>query len=104
MVQGSVYDVVLDLRKDSPSYGQWFGVELSSKNQTQLYIPKGFAHGYSVQSETALVHYKVDAPYVPAAEKGVRFDDPDLGIDWGVSSPVVSDKDLQLPLLQNLES
>lgn len=104
VVQGSVYDVVLDLRKDSPDYGTWFGLELSADNQQQLYIPKGFAHGYSVLSKTALVHYKVDAPYVPAAEKGVRFDDPTLGIDWGVSSPVISEKDRQLPLLQNLES
>jgi len=104
VVQGRIYDVVLDLRKESPSYGTWFGWELSADNQQQLYIPKRFAHGYSVLSETALVHYKVDAPYVPAAEKGVRYDDPDLGIDWGVSSPVISEKDRQLPLIQNLES
>ena len=104
VVQGCIYDVVLDLRKDSPDYGNWFGLELSADNQQQLYVPKGFAHGYSVQSETALVHYKVDAPYVPAAEKGVRFDDPALGIDWGVKNPLVSDKDRQLPLLKNWES
>ena len=104
VVQGHIYDVVLDLRKESPAYGTWFGFELSAYNPQQLYVPKGFAHGYGVLSETALVQYKVDAPYVPAAEKGVRFDDPALGIDWGIKTPVISDKDLQLPLLKNLAS
>ena len=104
VVQGRIYDVVLDLRKESPAYGTWFGLELSADNPQQLFVPKGFAHGYGVLSETALVQYKVDAPYVPAAEKGVRFDDPALGIDWGIKNPLVSDKDLQLPLLKNLAS
>ncbi len=96
--------MAVDLRADSSTYGQWFGVELSDDNQIQLFLPKGFAHGYSVQSETGFVQYKVDAPYNPQAESGVRFDDPDLGIDWGVGSPMISDKDRNLLLLQNLES
>ena len=76
-------------------YGEWFGVELSADNQTQLFLPKGFAHGYSVMSERAIVQYKVDAPYNPQAESGIRYNDPDLGIDWQVENPTLSDKDLK---------
>ena len=102
VVQGRIYDVAVDLRADSPSYGEWFGVELSAKNQTQLFLPKGFAHGYSVMSERAIVQYKVDAPYNPQAENGIRYNDPDLGIDWQVGNTKLSDKDLKLPLLKDL--
>ena len=102
VVQGKIYDVAVDLRADSSSYGEWFGVELSAENQTQLFLPKGFAHGYSVLSERAIVQYKVDAPYNPQAESGIRFDDPDLGIDWQVDNPKLSDKDLKLPFLKDL--
>ena len=99
---GKIYDVAVDLRADSSSYGEWFGVELSSDNQTQLFLPKGFAHGYSVLSKRAIVQYKVDAPYNPQAESGIRFDDPDLGIDWQVDNPKLSNKDLKLPFLKDL--
>ena len=102
VVHGQIYDVAVDLRADSSSYGEWFGVELSAKNQTQLFLPKGFAHGYSVLSEKAIVQYKVDTPYNPQAESGIRFDDPDLGIDWRVDNPILSDKDLKLPFLKDL--
>ena len=102
VVHGQIYDVAVDLRADSSSYGDWFGVELSAKNQTQLFLPKGFAHGYSVLSEKAIVQYKVDTPYNPQAESGIRFDDPDLGIDWRVDNPILSDKDLKLPFLKDL--
>ena len=102
VVQGRIYDVAVDLRADSPSYGEWFGVELSADNQTQLFLPKGFAHGYSVMSERAIVQYKVDAPYNPEAESGIRFNDPDLGIDWLVDNPVLSEKDQKLPFLKDL--
>ena len=102
VVQGRIYDVAVDLRADSPSYGEWFGVELSAKNQTQLFLPKGFAHGYSVMSERAIVQYKVDAPYNPQAENGIRYNDPDLGIDWQVGNTKLSDKDLKLPFLKDL--
>jgi len=104
VVQGRIYDVAVDLRADSPSYGEWFGVELSADNQTQLFLPKGFAHGYSVMSERAIVQYKVDAPYDPQAENGIRFNDPDLGIDWQVDNPKLSDKDQNLPYLKDLNS
>jgi dTDP-4-dehydrorhamnose 3,5-epimerase len=77
-------------------------VELSADNQTQLFLPKGFAHGYSVLSERAIVQYKVDAPYNPQAESGIRFDDPDLGINWQVDNPKLSRKDQKLPFLKQL--
>ena len=104
VVRGKIYDVAVDLRTDSYTYGEWFGVELSADNQTQLFLPKGFAHGYSVMSERAIVQYKVDAPYNPEAESGIRFNDPDLGIDWHVDNPKLSDKDQNLPFLKDLNS
>ena len=104
VVLGQIYDVAVDLRADSSNYGEWFGVELSAKNQTQLFLPKGFAHGYSVLSEKAIVQYKVDAPYSPQAESGIRYNDPDLGIDWLVDNPILSEKDQNLPFLKNLNS
>ena len=104
VVIGKIYDVAVDLRADSPSYGEWFGVELSAENHTQLFLPKGFAHGYSVLSERAIVQYKVDAPYHPEAENGIRFDDPDLGIDWQVDNPILSEKDQKLSFLKDLNS
>ena len=102
VVLGKIYDVAVDLRADSSTYGEWFGVELSAENQTQLFLPKGFAHGYSVLSEMAIVQYKVDSPYNPQAEKGVRYNDPDLGIDWQVDNPKLSEKDQKLPFLKDL--
>ena len=104
VVLGQIYDVAVDLRADSSNYGEWFGVELSAKNQTQLFLPKGFAHGYSVLSEKAIVQYKVDAPYSPQAESGIRYNDPDLGIDWKVVNPKLSEKDQKLPFFKNFNS
>jgi dTDP-4-dehydrorhamnose 3,5-epimerase len=102
VVLGQIYDVAVDLRADSPSYGEWFGVALSADNQTQLFLPKGFAHGYCVLSERAIVQYKVDAPYNSKAESGIRYNDPDLGIDWQVDNPILSEKDQKLPFLKEL--
>ena len=102
VVLGKIYDVAVDLRTDSSTYGEWFGVALSADNQTQLFLPKGFAHGYSVLSERAIVQYKVDSAYNPQAESGVRYNDPNLGIDWQVDNPKLSDKDLKLPFLKDL--
>ena len=96
VVLGQIYDVAVDLRADSSTYGEWFGVELSADNQTQLFLPKGFAHGYSVLSDKAIVLYKVDADYNPQAESGIRYNDPDLDIDWQVDNPILSEKDLKL--------
>ena len=104
VVHGQIYDVAVDLRANSSTYGEWFGVELSAENQIQLFLPKGFAHGYSVLSERAIVQYKVDVPYNPQAENGIRFDDPDLDIDWQVDNPILSEKDQKLPFLKELNS
>ena len=82
VLAGVIFDVAVDLRKKSPTYGQWFGVELSAENNKQLLVPKGFAHGFSVLSETAVVLYKCDELYSSAHDRGIRFDDADLAIDW----------------------
>ena len=102
VVLGKIYDVAVDLRTNSSTYGEWFGVKLSAENQTQLFLPVGFAHGYSVLSEKAIVQYKVDAHYNSKAENGIRYDDPDLDIDWQVDNPKLSEKDLKLPFLKDL--
>ena len=104
VVLGKIYDVAVDLRANSSTYGEWFGVELSAENQIQLFLPKGFAHGYSVLSERAIVQYKVDSAYNPQAESGIRYNDPDLSIDWQVGNNKLSDKDLKLPFLKDLNS
>ena len=94
-LQGSIYDVAVDLRKDSETYGKWFGCELSEDNKRQLLVPKGFAHGFSVMSETAVVFYKCDDFYHPECEEGIVFYDETLQIDWKVdlSKVIISDKD-----------
>lgn len=103
VIEGTVYDVAVDLRKSSPTYGQWFGVELSGENKKQFLIPKGFAHGFSVLSEEVVFAYKCDELYHPESEGGIAFDDPALGIDWKVDLQKikVSDKDRRNPRLEN---
>lgn len=102
-LEGSILDVVVDIRKGSPTYGEVFTIELSAKNKLQLLVPKGFAHGYSVLSETAEVMYKCDNFYNKSSEGGIVYNDPALNIDWGfdLKDAVVSDKDLVLPTLAN---
>lgn len=99
VVEGEVLDVAVDVRKDSPSLGQWFSIRLSAENKRQLLVPRGFAHGYVVLSETAEFVYKCDNFYSKAHEAGIRFDDPTLNINWefDLSKVLVSEKDLQLP-------
>jgi len=101
VLSGAIIDAVVDVRKGSPTFGKSFSIELSSENKRQLLVPKGFAHGYSVISETAEVFYKCDAFYNKEAEAGIRFDDPALGIDWQIepSKQVISEKDNVLPFL-----
>jgi dTDP-4-dehydrorhamnose 3,5-epimerase len=101
VLQGKILDVAIDIRKGSPYFGKSFSIELSAENKKQLLIPAGFAHGFSVLSETAVVLYKCDRFYNKESEGGIRFDDPRLGIDWGIpkGEEVVSEKDLQLPFL-----
>ncbi|MDR0815433.1 MAG: dTDP-4-dehydrorhamnose 3,5-epimerase [Bacteroidales bacterium] len=105
-VEGVIYDVAVDLRKGSPAFGKWFGIELSAENKKQLYIPQGFAHGFSVLSEQVVIQYKCDNFYHPQAEGGLRYDDPQLGIDWKVNTAqaIISDKDKILPALNELET
>ncbi len=98
-LEGKVWDVAVDLRKDSPTFGQWFGVELTPENKLQLYVPRGFGHGFSVLSETAIFSYKCDNFYNKNAEGSVIYNDKDLNIDWKLPEDVVqlSEKDQQLP-------
>ncbi|MEE9412066.1 MAG: dTDP-4-dehydrorhamnose 3,5-epimerase [Methylococcales bacterium] len=101
-VQGEIFDVAVDIRPQSPQYKQWFGVILNDKNHHQLYIPPGFAHGFCVVSETAMVSYKCTVHYLSIAEYCLRWDDPQIGIDWPISNPILSDKDAEGYLLENL--
>ncbi len=106
VLQGTVLDVAVDLRKSSPTFGKYVAVELSQENNRMLLIPRGFAHGFSVLSQTAVFTYKCDNFYHKEAEGGIRFDDPDLNIDWRVNpnQAVLSDKDKLLPFLEEFES
>ena len=102
VIEGTVLDVAVDLRKGSPTFGKYMAVELSGENKRQFYIPQGFAHGFHVLSERAVFTYKVDNPYTPSCERSLRFDDPQIGIDWRIADPsdlILSDKDMKAPLL-----
>lgn len=101
--EGEIYDVAVDLRKGSPSFGKWTGVELSAENKRQLYIPSGFAHGFLVISESALVSYKCSELYHPESERGIIWNDPDIAISWGaINTPVLSIKDGNFPKLSEI--
>lgn len=103
VLEGAIFDVAVDLREGSATYGKWFGLEISSSNHMQLLIPAGFCHGFSVLSEKATVLYKCDTFYHPESEAGIRFDDPDLAIDWKIPDDKVSvsEKDSKLPYLKD---
>jgi dTDP-4-dehydrorhamnose 3,5-epimerase len=101
---GAIYDVVADIRRSSPTFGSWVGVELSGENFRQLWVPEGFAHGFLVLSETADVLYKATDYYLPEGDRAVRWDDPTLAIDWPIQgTPVISDKDDAAPLLNDAD-
>ena len=104
--KGRVLDVAVDLRKESPTYGKWYAVELSEENHRQFYIPRGFAHGFSVLSEQAVFTYKCDNLYHPEAEGGLLLSDPDVAIEWQVPEEmrVISEKDTKHPLFKDLVS
>lgn len=102
VTEGSVLDVAVDLRRGSPTFGQHVAAELSGENKHILYIPVGFAHGFSVLSESACFQYKCSDYYFPEGERGLRWDDPALNIDWQVDNPVLSDKDREQPLLSEI--
>jgi dTDP-4-dehydrorhamnose 3,5-epimerase len=99
VIRGAVYDVAVDLRLGSPTFARWVGVVLSEENHRMLYVPPGCAHGFVVLSEVADVVYKVTHEYSPAHDRGVRWDDPTIGVDWPLRDPILSEKDCQLPTL-----
>ena len=100
VMRGIIFDVVVDIRKNSPTFGKWFGTELSDENIRQIYMPHGFAHGFSVLSQTAELLYKLTNFYHPEDEKGIRWDDPSLKIDWKIKNPIVSEKDQIKPFFE----
>jgi dTDP-4-dehydrorhamnose 3,5-epimerase len=106
VIEGKIYDVVVDLRTTSKSYGKWFGIILDSESQKQLLIPKGFAHGFSVQSKISVIQYKCDNFYKPGYERGIALNDPALGIDWktDISQAIISEKDLKNPNFRDAEN
>ncbi len=103
VTRGRIYDVVVDLRKDSPTYKQWQGFELSEENGLMLFIPKGFAHAFCTLEENTEFMYKVDAFYAPEADSGIIWNDPELNIDWPIENPILSEKDQQLKQLKDIE-
>ena len=105
-IEGCVMDVAVDIRKRSPTYGMHVAIELSGENKKQLFVPRGFAHGFSVLSDTAVFAYKVDNDYSPTFDAGIRYDDKELNINWGVTEQEVqlSDKDKDLPFFKDFDS
>ena len=103
-IQGSIFDVAVDIRKGSPTYGKWVGAELTDENHKMLYIPAGFAHGFSVLSETAQITYKVTAEYSGENDRGVLWNDPAIGIDWRVQDANLSEKDIAQPKLADADN
>ncbi len=102
-VRGAVLDVAVDLRHDSPTYKQWIGVELSEENKKQLLIPRGFGHGFVTLTDHVEFLYKADNYYAPEADGGIRWNDPDIGVEWGIEHPVLSEKDTKNPFLKAIE-
>jgi dTDP-4-dehydrorhamnose 3,5-epimerase len=103
VLRGEIFDVAVDIRRGSPTFGRWVGVVLSGENRTMVYVPEGFAHGFCVLSDEADVLYKVTAEYAPEYERGIRWDDPDLAIHWPVAVPVLSEKDARMPALRDAD-
>ena len=102
VLRGEVFDVAVDIRVGSPTFGQWEGFTLSAENGRQLFVPEGYAHGFVVTSEDAIFSYKCTAPYDPSSEGSVVWDDPDVGITWPVSTPILAAKDAAARRLQNI--
>lgn len=98
--RGEIWDVAVDIRKGSPQYGKWVGVKLTGENKKQLYIPRGFAHGFITLSDDVEVQYKADNYYAPECDGNIRWDDPEIGIEWPIEPSILSDKDAKAPLLK----
>ena len=104
VIRGEVFDVAVDIRKGSPTFGKWAGAILSEENKYQLFVPKGFAHGFCVLSDAVDFVYKCSDFYTPGDEYGIHWNDPDIGIDWPASDVVLADKDLQAPWLKDVSA
>jgi dTDP-4-dehydrorhamnose 3,5-epimerase len=102
VIHGAIFDVIVDLRRSSPTFGQWDGFELTNDNYAMLFVPKGFAHGFCTLAPRTEVIYKVDDYYSPSHDGGFRWNDPDIGIKWPVEIPVLSEKDSRLPFLKDI--
>ena len=102
VIQGKVFDVVVDIRRDSPTLGKWIGQYLSDENKQQIFVPEGFAHGFCVLTDSALFHYKCSDFYAPDCEGGILWSDPEVAIDWPLESPIVSEKDAKFSCLKDI--
>ncbi len=103
VLNGEIIDVAVDIRRASPTYGQWVSAVLSGDNGHALWVPPGFAHGFAVRSEMAHLMYKVTAEYAPACDKGILWNDPDVGVDWGMDAPTLSARDIAQPRLRDID-
>lgn len=104
VAQGAILDVLVDLRRASKTFGEWFSIELSAENDTAVYIPKGFAHGFRTLTENTLVEYKIDVSYQADLASGIRWNDKTLGINWNTESPIISERDSNLQFFADLDS
>jgi dTDP-4-dehydrorhamnose 3,5-epimerase len=104
VITGEIFDVAVDIRKNSPTYGKWVGEILSENNHHLLYVPEGFAHGFCVLSDQADVTYKVNREYSPENDRGILWNDSDVNVNWPIDNPVLSDKDLNQPLLKDADN
>lgn len=102
-LKGEILDVAVDLRKDSPNYKKWISVKLTAENKKQIFIPKGFAHGFLTLTDDVEIMYKCDELYSPECDGGIRFDDPEIGVEWGVENPILSEKDKNAPYLKDIK-
>jgi dTDP-4-dehydrorhamnose 3,5-epimerase len=102
VLEGEVFDVTVDIRQNSTTFGQWYGIHLNGENKRQLFVPAGFAHGFQVLSDTVLFHYKCTDFYSPQDEHCIRWNDPDLAIEWPIKEAILSNKDTQAPFLREL--
>lgn len=104
VITGAVFDVAVDIRKSSPTYGKWFGMELTEENKTMMYIPEGFAHGFATLRDNTIFSYKCTNFYNKASEDCLLWNDPDIGINWNIENPLLSEKDLQGKRIKNFET